>query len=75
MTDIKFEFGTVEPGFHEKEPPHMVVTTLTDLPDQYRITNRTDVGGRTGDEWIYAKDTWITVVYGKPKGKLPKTGR
>ncbi len=74
VTDVKFEFGTVEPGFCETSSPHLVVTTLAELPQEHRITNRTDVGGRTGEEWIYAKDSWTTVVYGKPKGKLPKTG-
>ena len=50
------------------------MTTLANLDDGYRIINRTDVGGRIGEEWIVAKDTWITVVWGKPKGDLPKTG-
>ena len=31
-------------------------------------------GGRIGDEWIIAKDTWVTVVWAANKGELPKTG-
>ena len=74
ITDIRFEFGTVQPGFHEETKPVFYVNTLADLKSDYRIINRAEVGGRTGDEWVTAKDTWITVVWGKPKGKLPKTG-
>ena len=61
-------------SFHEESGPVLYVTTLANLDDGYRIINRTDVGGRIGEEWIVAKDTWITVVWGKPKGDLPKTG-
>ena len=74
VTDIRFQFGTVQPGFHEETKPVFYVTTLANLQSGYRIINRADVGGRTGDEWITAKDTWITVVWSKPKGKLPNTG-
>lgn len=74
VTEIRFNFGTVQAGFHEESGPVLYVTTLANLDDGYRIINRTDVGGRIGEEWIVAKDTWITVVWGKPKGDLPKTG-
>ena len=74
VTDIRFEFGTVQPGFHEETKPTIYVTALANLGSGYRIVNRADVGGRTGDEWITAKDSWITVVWGQPKGKLPNTG-
>ncbi|MCI8652863.1 MAG: hypothetical protein HFF11_04115 [Angelakisella sp.] len=74
VTDIRFEFGTVQPGFHEETKPTIYVTALANLGSGYRIINRADVGGRTGDEWITAKDSWITVVWGQPKGKLPNTG-
>ena len=74
VTDIRFNFGTVQPGFHEEQKPTIYVTTLANLKSGYRIINRADVGGRTGDEWVTAKDTWITVVWGQPKGKLPNTG-
>ena len=74
VTEIRFNFGTVQAGFHEESGPVLYVTTLANLDDGYRIINRTDVGGRIGEEGIVAKDTWITVVWGKPKGDLPKTG-
>ena len=74
ITDIRFEFGTVKAGFTEVEAPVFVVNTLATLPDGYRIVNRADVGGKTGEMWVVAKDTWVTVNLGKPKGSLPKTG-
>ncbi|MDL2232060.1 hypothetical protein LJC63_00580 [Ruminococcaceae bacterium OttesenSCG-928-L11] len=74
ITDIRFEFGTVQPGFHEIDAPSFVVNTLATLPDGYRIVNKTDVGGKTEDKWVTAQDTWITIALGKPKGDLPKTG-
>lgn len=74
ITEIRFNFGMVGPGFCEETGPSLYVTTLADLEDGYRIINRTDVGGKIGDEWVVAKDTWITVVWGKPRSDLPKTG-
>ena len=74
VTDIRFNFGTVQPGFHEETKPTFFVSVLAGLKSGYRIINRAEAGGRTGDEWVNAKDTWITVVWGKERGKLPKTG-
>lgn len=74
VTDIRFEFGTVGEDFHSETNPAIYVGTLADLADGYRIVNRTDVGGKVEKDWITAKDTWVTVVYGKPRGELPRTG-
>lgn len=82
VTDFKIEFGTVKSGFTSEKDPFIKVKVLDDLSAGYRFTNRTDVGGRRGHEWVYDRDSWITVVYkgkndgsGKPnKGKLPQTG-
>ena len=74
VTDIRFEFGTVQPGFHDESKTTIYVNTLANLKSGYRIINRVEGGGRTGDEWVTSKDSWVTVVWGKPKGKLPKTG-
>ena len=74
ITDIKFDFGTVQPGFHELTQPYIICTVNGDLENEYRFTNRSDVGGHHKDEWAIAKDAWVTIVYTKPKGKLPKTG-
>lgn len=74
VTDIKFEFGTVQPGFVEETPPFVLCLVNSDLPNEYRFDNRCDVGGKSGDEWVIAKDSWITVTWAKPE-KLPKTGK
>lgn len=47
---------------------------MADLTTGYRIINRTDVGGCKNDTWAVDKDTWITVVWAKERGCLPKTG-
>ena len=44
VTDIRFNFGTVQPGFHEEQKPTIYVTTLANLQSGYRIINRADVG-------------------------------
>jgi len=76
ITDIKFEFGTVQPGFREVTQPYIICTVNGDLPNEYRFTNRCDAGGQLEDEWAIAKDAWVTIIYANPtsKGKLPKTG-
>ena len=74
VTDIKFVFEEVGEGFHSIDSPTVTMTVLGDLPDGYRITNRADVGGRTEDEWVYAKDAWTTCIFASPRGCLPKTG-
>lgn len=74
VTDIRFEFTDVPAGFHELTGPSIYVTTMADLATGYRIINRTDVGGCKNDRWAVDKDTWITVVWAKERGELPKTG-
>ncbi|MDL2232164.1 hypothetical protein LJC63_01105 [Ruminococcaceae bacterium OttesenSCG-928-L11] len=73
ITDFKLEFGTVEPGFHEVEAPFILTRVLDDLSDEYRFVNKTDVGGKCSGEFVYATDSWVTVVFGE-RGSLPKTG-
>ena len=74
ITDFKLEFGTVEPGFHEVEAPFILTRVLDDLPHEYRFANKTDVGGKCGDEFIYNMDSWVTIAFSTPKGSLPRTG-
>lgn len=76
VTEFKFLFGRVKPGFHEVKAPSVICRVLADLPNEYTFTNRTDVGGRYGDKWTYDRDSWTTVIYKTPesKGRLPKTG-
>jgi hypothetical protein len=74
VTDIRFEFGEVDAGFREVDAPTFVVNTLATLPDGYRVVNKTDVGGTTGDSTVTAEDLWVSVALGKAKGSLPRTG-
>ncbi len=75
VTDIRFNFGTVQPGFKETVKPTMTFRTFTNVANNTRIVNRTDVGGRCGNEWDTATAEWTTVVIGKNTAtKLPKTG-
>ena len=48
------------------------LTTMADLATGYRIINRTAVGGCKNGKWAVDKDTWITVVWAKERGDLPK---
>lgn len=74
ITEFRFEFGTVQPGFKEVAAPYIFVKVREDLPNEYQFVNRTDVGGRYGEKWTTDKDSWVTILYSQPKGKLPKTG-
>ena len=74
ITEFRFEFGTVQPGFAPVTKPYIQCLVNPGLPNEYRFRNCTDVGGRHGDEWVINKDCWVTVIYATPKGKLPKTG-
>ena len=74
ITEIRFDFGTVQPGFEPLTNPYITCLVHPDLPHEYRFKNCTDVGGERGDEWVIDKNCWVTVIYAVPKGKLPKTG-
>ena len=74
ITEIKFEFNTVEAGFTQVKSPKFSCRVKSSLPDEYIFTNCADVGGQRYDEWIIAKDCVTTVVYDGPRGKLPQTG-
>lgn len=84
VTDFRLEFGTVGAGFTSETDPYIKVRVNDGLEDGYRFTNTTDVGGRRGGEWVYDRDTWVTVIYeGEPgeggssgggKKPLPQTG-
>ena len=74
ITSFRLEFGTVPPGFREADPPRIYTRVQEDLPHEHRIINRTDVGGRVGNERVYENDSWVTVVFATPRGRLPLTG-
>ena len=74
VTEFVFEFGTVKVDFREVSAPCVFVRVNDGLPAGTQFVNRTDVGGRYEDEWVYSKDSWVTVVRVEEQPKLPKTG-
>lgn len=75
VTEFMFSFGTVPAGFSQVEAPYIFCNVLAGLAHEYRFTNKTDVGGLWGDQWIMANDRWVTVVYNKQTPpSLPRTG-
>lgn len=73
VTEYMFVFGTVPAGFSQVEAPYIYCKVLDGLAHEYRFTNKTDVGGLWGNQWIMANDRWVTIVFSKPK-QLPRTG-
>jgi len=42
---------------------------------RFRFTNKTDVGGLWGSQWIMANYRWVTIMYNKTTPpSLPQTG-
>ena len=75
VTEYMFVFGRVPAGFKQVEAPYIYCSVLKGLPHEYRFTNKTDVGGLWGNQWIMANDRWVTIVYGKSNPPtLPRTG-
>ena len=73
ITDFRFEFGTVQPGFREQDKPMILVTVNQGLANGYRFANRTDAGGQYNGKWFSSSFTWVTEVYA-PVLEYPKTG-
>lgn len=74
LIDIWKEDQDIRAGFHQVEAPYILCQVNSDLSNEYRFTNKADVGGQRGGEWVITKDQWTTIIYAKPRGKLPKTG-
>ena len=75
ITDFRFEFGTVQPGFREQDKPMILVTVNQGLLNGHRFANRTDVGGQYGGKWFTSSFTWVTEVSAPtPVLDYPKTG-
>lgn len=73
ITDFRFGFGTVQPGFREQDKPMILVTVNQGLPNGHRFANRTDAGGQYNGKWFSSSFTWVTEVYA-PVLEYPKTG-
>jgi len=76
ITSFKLEFGTVPAGFGQDGDFYIYAKVRETLPHEHRFVNRVDVGGqsRPGGNFHYARDSWATVVFSKPRGPLPRTG-
>lgn len=76
VTDVRLEFPQASPGFKMLENMSVFCQVMPNMPKDYRIINRTDVGGRYGNEWESAKTSWNTTVWtvNTPPVTLPKTG-
>ena len=76
VTDVRLEFPKASPGFKMLENMSVFCQVMPNMPKDYRIVNRADVGGRYGNEWESAKTSWNTPVWtvNTPPVTLPKTG-
>lgn len=76
VTDVRLEFPKASPGFKMLENMSVFCQVMPNMPKDYRIANRADVGGRYGNEWESAKTSWNTTVWtvNTPPVTLPKTG-
>lgn len=76
VTDVRLEFPKASSGFKMLENMSVFCQVMPNMPKDYRIVNRADVGGRYGNEWESAKTSWNTTVWtvNTPPVTLPKTG-
>ena len=76
VTDVRLEFPQASPGFKMLENMSVFCQVMPNMPKDYCIVNRADVGGRYGNEWESAKTSWNTTVWtvNTPPVTLPKTG-
>lgn len=76
ITDIVFEFGTVEAGFTQVQAPIVYTKVNNYLKDGTELINYTEVFGFYNNYKVSGNSSWKTLIFNKtlPKIKLPKTG-
>lgn len=83
VTQFMLSFGIVPAGFHQLTNATVDAQTLYALTNGYKFTNKADVGGLLGGNWVQSIARWTTSVYShyvpaKPaapkSSKLPRTG-
>lgn len=76
ITDIMFEFGTVEAGFTQVQAPFIYTKVNNYLKDGTEIMNYTEAFGFYNNSKVSGNSSWKTLIFNKtlPKVKLPKTG-
>ena len=83
VTQFMLSFGIVPAGFHQLTNATVDAQTLYALTNGYKFTNKADVGGLLGGNWVQSIARWTTSIYShyvpaKPaapkSSKLPRTG-
>ena len=83
VTQFMLSFGIVPAGFHQLTNATVDAQTLYALTNGYKFTNKADVGGLLGGNWVQSIARWTTSIYSHyvpakpaaPKSpKLPRTG-
>ena len=83
VTQFMLSFGIVPAGFHQLTNATVDAQTLYALTNGYKFTNKADVGGLLGGNWVQSIARWTTSIYSHyvpakpaaPKSPtLPRTG-
>lgn len=83
VTQFMLSFGIVPAGFHQLTNATVDAQTLYALTNGYKFTNKADVGGLLGGNWVQSIARWTTSIYSHyvpakpaaPKSpELPRTG-
>lgn len=83
VTQFMLSFGIVPAWFHQLTNATVDAQTLYALTNGYKFTNKADVGGLLGGNWVQSIARWTTSIYSHyvpakpaaPKSpKLPRTG-
>ena len=63
VTQFMLSFGIVPAGFHQLTNATVDAQTLYALTNGYKFTNKADVGGLLGGNWVQSIARWTTSVY------------
>jgi hypothetical protein len=75
VTEVKLEFGTVQPGFRSESRAMIGVLTLPGLVNGYEVVNRSECGGVYMGAPQVSLSSWVTkVIRLGSVPTLPKTG-
>ena len=63
VTQFMLSFGVVPAGFHQLTNAIVDGKTLYALTNNYKFTNKADVGGLNGSSWVQSIARWTTTIY------------